>query len=83
MKIKAKTKFLHGRARMEQGKYYEVPEGLGTYFVMMGWAETSDNDVKPEVISKEKFETDAPAKREGEDLEVQNAKLGQKGSTHG
>lgn len=63
MKIKANQDFLHETKRYKQGRGYEVPEGLGTYFVMSGWADSPDVTATSEA---------------GEaDLEVHDSTLGQ------
>lgn len=42
MEITANQTFLHGHDRYEEGETYDVPEGLATYFVMAGWADSDD-----------------------------------------
>lgn len=39
MQIKAICVFKHDRFVAEEGKTYEVPEALATYFINAGWAE--------------------------------------------
>lgn len=42
MKIKATQDFLHGTKRHKEGRTYTVEDGLGTYFVMNGWAASDE-----------------------------------------
>lgn len=65
MKIKATQEFLHDVKRYKAGRSYEVPEGLGTYFVMNGWASSDEVAATGEPV------TDAV------DLDVDDTTLGQ------
>lgn len=72
MRIIAKTSFKHGRAALEKGGRYDVPERLGGYFEGNGWAiEAKDDSGDFEVVPAETFVTDAPAERAAEETELE------------
>lgn len=48
IRITAKTTFKHGEVCFDEGKTYDVPAGVGGYFVANGWAigpDGEENDV--------------------------------------
>lgn len=75
MKITPNQDFRHMREPFENGQEIEVPDGLGYYFVMVGWA-AADPESVPEDLKRWMPVTasiDAPSQDPGPvDLTVQN-----------
>lgn len=83
MRVKAITTFLHGRARLEAGQIYEVPERVGGYFLGNGWVEETTGG-EAQVLDLEDFGADAPRPvQDGATLEVDNGASGQSAPTVG
>lgn len=78
MDIIASTDFKHGRVQFKKGKAYSVPEAVGGYFVGVGWAKEHQGG-GAKAVAPELLGSDAPAKRKGDTLEVQDVKLKVKG----
>lgn len=47
MKITPKSKIRQGRDTYEEGVEYDVPDSIGGFFVLSGWATSPDLDVNP------------------------------------
>lgn len=47
MQITPNQRFRHGQDTFEPGETYDVDPGVGTYFVMAGWASSPDVTTEP------------------------------------
>jgi hypothetical protein len=64
VKITPNQVFLHGYDRYEVDQEYDVSEGLGTYFVLNGWADsdeiTSSGEEQPAEVTLDIHDVDRP-----------------------